>query len=182
MTARTLNEVRNTPGASFAYWGERGDWAIAYTIHRDSDALERSNFKALRADMEAECDADDWAVETCGHWLVGHLEHLLARPGTRAEELANEARERLEVYPVLDEEAFSEEEREVALDSAATAFRCYGYGWDKEESEAAAPFILDAAGEEPYNCGMENWYPERPTVFRGVLAYRRWERKQKQAS
>ncbi len=177
MTARTLNEVQKTPGSNFAYFGDRGDWPVAYAVHRDSDVLERANYAAMLK-LLAECDSDDYAEETASHWAVGHVSHILVRPGTEAEEIAIKAQEALEDYPVIDDEELSNLEYEEALQAAAMGFSDYGYGRMNSDPANVAPFILEAAGDTAHNMGLENWYPSQQDVFRGVLAYRRYVRSQ----
>lgn len=93
---------------SFAYWGERQEWLIALTVHRDSDALERSNWDVITDDLLANFPTDHTAIETFSNWAVGWNMVLLVRPGTAAVARAQEWAEKLDNYPVADENHFSE--------------------------------------------------------------------------
>jgi len=110
-TTVTLSRIGSEPG--FAYWGEREGWLIALSVHRDSDALDRSNWGVITKDVlsvpdSGENDLGDAAIEGASHFLVGWVDYLLVRPGTPAAERALEWRERLEDYPVADEMHMSE--------------------------------------------------------------------------
>lgn len=106
-------------------------WAMGPVgIHRDSDPLERSNYRVALREMARAIgkspddiptmphDASLDPVETLalgrfGHWAVGWIEEILYR--ANCEELARTAwdiAQRLESYPVLDEEDYSAEEWE----------------------------------------------------------------------
>lgn len=114
---KTLREFFRAVGDS-AYWGEHGDWLVAYDTHRDAKTLERSNWncfsKALR-DLPAvkAWPGDDCPVtiERASHWAVGWIDYLLVNPAC-PEAIAEAERllARLENYPILDEEDYSNEE------------------------------------------------------------------------
>lgn len=79
--------------------------------HRDSDAIERANYRAMTERiLMNEPLGDDWDILRFGHWAVGWIEEIVVRPGTHAYELAVEAARQLENYPILDEHIFAEEE------------------------------------------------------------------------
>jgi hypothetical protein len=105
----TLGGESRTPGACFAYYGDREDWPIVLAVHRDSDMIERSNFEAAQRMLDPTGESDDVAIERCSHWLVGWVEYLLIAP-ERADliELAGDIKDRIEDYPILDESQYSE--------------------------------------------------------------------------
>ena len=111
----TLAQAHGGPDAS--YYGDNGDWVIAIAKTRDADALERSNFDAALDLMRDygpgtinRVSPNDWAVETSGHWAVGHIDYLVVRPGTQAYINAQCIEASLEGYPVLDDELYAEYE------------------------------------------------------------------------
>lgn len=106
---QTLGDIERTPGACFVYYGDRADWPIAYAVHRDSELIERSNFESMRAAFD-EVNSSDWAIETTSHWAVGHVDYLLVRPDTGVVAMADEMRARINDYPILDENLYSEME------------------------------------------------------------------------
>lgn len=102
----------------FAYWGEHQGWLIARAQHRDSDALDRSNFRVFVERMEdVDPTGKHYAIERASHWAVGWIEYLLVEPDSACEVEANENRAALAEYPVLDDEDWSNEEYAEALEA-----------------------------------------------------------------
>jgi hypothetical protein len=95
-----------TPRQGFMYWGARGEWLVAFTVHRDSDVIERSNWDVLTTYMTTKYP-DDVYIERASHWAVGWMDHLLVRPGSPAVDAMVPFIERLKDYPVLDDEHLS---------------------------------------------------------------------------
>lgn len=120
-TLPALPILRGSAAESFAYWGEREGWYIALSQHRDSDALDRSNWRTIAPPMLA-AHPDDAAIESMSNWAVGWVEYLLVRPGTAAETAALEWRDNLADYPVADESDWSALEWE---DNHADDGYCY---------------------------------------------------------
>jgi hypothetical protein len=85
-------------------------WPAHYVVmgqHRDSDALTRSNFTALLALLGGESETVTVVREQ--HWAVGWVEWIgIHQDDETACLAADAALERLDNYPVLDEDAFSE--------------------------------------------------------------------------
>lgn len=107
----TMSTVRQEHSSNAAYWGEREEWLIAYAQHRDSDTLTRSNWAAFVEALGGE--SDTVAIERSNHWAVGWVEYILVDPqDTERVKLAEELREQLDDYPVLDEMGFSNLEHE----------------------------------------------------------------------
>lgn len=110
---KTLLQNSNEVGSS-AYWGDRGDWLIAAAVHRDSDCLDRSNFEVFQKALEKLPEVKSWdgefapvAIERFSHWAVGWIDYLVIDPACKAAvECAEELRQRLEDYPVLDEKHY----------------------------------------------------------------------------
>ena len=93
-----------------------GDYLIA-AQNRDSDALERSNFDRIKADLEAfderlQSDDCEYYVYTftANHWAVGWVEYLLIKQDApdALQRQAYEILGALSDYPVYDESHFSE--------------------------------------------------------------------------
>jgi hypothetical protein len=105
--------LKGEPG--FFYYGDRKGWCVAATVHRDSDALERSNWHIVTADilrMPDDSDNEDMladaGIERISNFLVGWVEYLLVRPGTPQATRAIDWRQKLDRYPVADEFHFGE--------------------------------------------------------------------------
>lgn len=102
----------NRAGWPNSYWGERGDWLAVLGQSRDSDTIERSNFRVAVARLES-INPDCYAVESESHCLVGWVETLLVDPTNAAAVAEAEAiRDSLAQYPILCEDDLSELETE----------------------------------------------------------------------
>lgn len=166
----------------FAYWGEHEGWGIAYSQHRDSEALERSNFRAMLAICEAE-DDDAVTVESMSHWAVGWVEYILVRPDSAAWLAAEQARERLDDYPVLDDDDYSEEEYRESCESMAEFVRSELSSWGLD-ADSLGEYIASEysfAGRELPGLTWTHWPrldkdADRAYVARAIRAYRRDKR------
>lgn len=174
--------TRVTDRESFAYFGDHSEWLVAYAIHRDSDALSRSNFRVIRKDLES-ADPENVTVETFSHWLVGHTEEILVAPGSLAAQKAEAWQKDLADYPVANEEDFSNEEEEESLESMTrfVEWEIKSFTGDREQ---LAGFIISAWRESgrdtpglSYTCwpNLES-QNDRDTLATAIRQYRNWER------
>ena len=87
-------------------WGSVGIGPVGQ--HRDSDCLARSNFTVIYADL-SERFGESVDIARFGHWAVGWVEDIIFDTG-RADILAAVEgwREKLDSYPVANEDHFSE--------------------------------------------------------------------------
>lgn len=104
------------------------NWAIFYTHHRDSGLLDQSNAAVIEKALEPFTEGDDPDVvfESHSHWAVGHIDGLsvrVFRDGlvTDAFRGYHELRERLDDYPILDEEDYSRREFEATFENLTQA-------------------------------------------------------------
>ena len=136
---KTLEHLKRWQRASNYIGATWEKWYVFLGRHRDSDCLTNSNFdqglaavKAV-ANSELSCDDDEMAsvqVVSENHWAVGWVEWIaIHESDTAALECADELMARLENYPVLNEEDFSERETNEANDIWA---KCYNF---KERAE-----------------------------------------------
>jgi hypothetical protein len=117
---------------SFGWYGRPADaplWGIYYTHNRDSSALDRSN-AAVMADLFAPYVASgDMRVEEHNHWACGWIAGYAVRVYRSDGTLTEAVRalygvlERLDDYPVLNEDAWSALEDTEAYDAG-----CYFCG------------------------------------------------------
>jgi len=121
------------------------DWTIVYTHHRDSRLLGQSNAAAIEDALRPFLEEDDPDIieEHHGHWACGWIDGFairVFRDGdiTRAFQTYLEIVDRLDDYPVLDEEDYCRREYEATLenlDCAVSGIR-HGYelpeGWQEE--------------------------------------------------
>jgi hypothetical protein len=111
--------------SSFGWFGLDGDgmfetWSLGPCIeHRDSTILDKANAKALRRYLDARPElADDWKIVSCTHWAVGWVDHLsyrvlnhLTGEPTRVAKILKAWFANLrDVYPVADDDLYSEME------------------------------------------------------------------------
>lgn len=97
---------------------------------RDSDALERANFDAMLAALRAVPEPADWPHDHApfqrvreNHWAVGWVEWIAIHQDAIAHlRVADEITGRLEDYPVIDENRWSEYEM---ADANETWKNCY---------------------------------------------------------
>ena len=76
--------------------------------HRDSEALDNSNFEVIYEDLKTRFP-DSVDVVHFGHWAVGWVEEIAYDPGNADLVAAiEEWREKLDNYPVADEEHYSQ--------------------------------------------------------------------------
>lgn len=86
---------------------DRTLYFVAAGQHRDSDTLTRSNFRTMLARLGGE--SETVIVIRDSHWAVGWVESIyIHESDTRACETANAIREKLEDYPVVSEDDWSE--------------------------------------------------------------------------
>lgn len=107
----------------FGYWGPEDTfvtWGFCgFNKHRDSETIERSNFRVISEDL-MEKYPNDFRIETYSHWAVGSVDRLLCRvlkdkePGividniTEAFKAAMVWQDKLQEYPIADEEDWME--------------------------------------------------------------------------
>lgn len=88
-------------------------YATPFVATRDADALEASNFRVIRADLEQQCP-DGVQVYHFGHWGCGWFETIyIRRDDAKAIKLTADWIKALDDYPVADESDFSELEWEM---------------------------------------------------------------------
>jgi hypothetical protein len=104
------------------------NWSIVYTHNRDSGLLDQSNAEQIAKALEPFTSGHDPDVvmESHSHWAVGHVDGFsirVYRDGeiTDAFRVYHDLCERLDAYPILDEEDYSRRESEATLDNIGDA-------------------------------------------------------------
>ncbi|HQZ67280.1 MAG TPA: hypothetical protein PLY87_19455 [Planctomycetaceae bacterium] len=104
------------------------NWAVIYTHNRDSGLLDQSNAGVIRKALAPFTDGDDPNVvmESHSHWVVGHIDGFslrVFRDGqiTDAFRKYHELAEAMAEYPILDENDYSEREREATWENIPLA-------------------------------------------------------------
>ena len=126
-----LPYYRGRPDAGFMSGG--------FGISRDSDALERSNYAAAwsayrRAGVNVRADGFN-------HWAVGWIDEMIVPISRAAVEVLAELRGRLESYPVLDDEDYSQREWDDNHPSDSECYAgedCYCAVAESREDDGAA--------------------------------------------
>jgi hypothetical protein len=104
----TMNEAHKH---NAVYYGDRGDWIIAYTMCRYSDALVEANFRAIEKRLEKY--GDDVAVERSNHYAFGWVDHIIVAPDNELALLeVTDIHNELRSYGVLDDDIYMEVEQE----------------------------------------------------------------------
>lgn len=99
------------------------DWSDYYVLFmktRDDesyDLLKISNFDVALERLGGESEKDGVLVIRDRHWAVGWIEYILVHKDSKKVKIAEEIMERYHRYPVLDEEHFSEVEREAVMET-----------------------------------------------------------------
>lgn len=97
-----------------AFLEDRGDWLVLPVLQsRDSGPIDESNFAAALTILGGESDTVE--VHRFGHWGPGWIEVVLIAPSRKAD--AQEISDRLEAYPILDEDDASSREHDAYLES-----------------------------------------------------------------
>lgn len=91
-------------------------WLLVIGRSRDSEILELSNFDAVLKSLGGE--SDTVRIYRFGHWGCGWIEELMIDPADKkAVQIAEDIRNSLEDYPVLDDEDYYKREYEDACES-----------------------------------------------------------------
>lgn len=114
---KTLNEVAMNPTSFDSranYAGEIPDdcWLVCLGRNRDSDLLTESNWTVALKKLGGE--SDDVQVFRFGHWACGWIEYLCVKQGSKAQVIAENITKKIDAYPVLDENHFTELENDEA--------------------------------------------------------------------
>lgn len=116
-TLRPLAEIVANPSGFDSMKNYSGsvpeaEWLNVLTRSRDADILTESNFDCALDQLGGESDSVE--IFRFGHWACGWWESLAVRKGSESEIKALEITEKLDSYPVLDDQDFSEREMQEA--------------------------------------------------------------------
>lgn len=88
------------------------EWLFVVAENRDSDTLTRSNFISALSLLGGE--SENVEVFEYGHWACGWIKYLGVREGSPQEKIASDLLKKLEAYPVVNEDHWSELENDEA--------------------------------------------------------------------
>ena len=127
LAEKVIQESADTP--DFYYTGDLPlgkTWGMTFSKSRDSGLVEVSNFETIEKDLE-ERFGDDVTIERFNHWAVGWVERIMVRmlnddgTVTSAGMAVLDWRERLDDYPLADEEDHSRREYEATIENIKDA-------------------------------------------------------------
>jgi hypothetical protein len=97
------------------YLGEIPDpqWLVVMTRNRDSDILTESNWDTALTELGGELE-NEVEIFRFGHWACGWWEVLCVRDKGTKHNIGQDIVDRIESYPVLDEDDYSQRENEEA--------------------------------------------------------------------
>lgn len=156
------------------------NWAVIYTHHRDSGLLDQSNAAVIAKAMQPFVDADDSDVgaEQHSHWACGWIDGYsirVFRNGeiTEAFRTYHKLAERMDQYPILDEEDFSRREFEATLENIDLAAWKLKQGFDlPDEWEGDVYDWLSQNRDHAVECvGDDGAWPEEDDLeaaFSGI--------------
>lgn len=169
-------------GNGLIYYGGREGWYVVAEQNASGDALDESNFRVMARALGIDNvgdpyngpngqNADDTAAVESYGGAVGHGQWLLVRPGSPAEDAAREMLARMDDYPVLDGEDYSELEYQNAHYgiSEELRWRYSGRAW---LTDAARDWIASAyLSAHDYGCDASTDWGNRMLRDRDTLAY-----------
>jgi hypothetical protein len=110
----------------FAWWDEpddSDDWTIVYTHNRDSGILDQSNAAAIEEEMKPFIEDGTAVPQRHNHFLCGWIDGYALRVFDANDQITPafqkwvELNERMEDYPVLDDDDLNRREHEDAIES-----------------------------------------------------------------
>ncbi len=147
-------------------------WMIWYTSHRDAGLLEQSNEKAINERLApfAEGDDPDVVFECHSSSLIGYLGGFslrVVRPDGTITDVFREfcrIKERLDDYPILDEQDYGEREYEATLENYRSEM------WRLRAEHAADGSLFD--GYHPSMKAIHDKIAARLTKIIGQFGWR----------
>jgi len=113
---RLKDIVKNPSGLDSLsnYMGEvpESEWLCVMTRNRDSDCLTESNWRIAIKMLGGE--SDNVRIDRFGHWACGWWESLSVKDGSPAHSIGKDITQKIDSYPVLDEDDFCQLEEEQA--------------------------------------------------------------------
>jgi hypothetical protein len=171
-----MRELTYEKARDFSWHGDndipdKERWGPTVAMHRDSGPLQISNFETISEDM-IERFPEDTRVVHSSHWGVGWADQLFIRMynddgPTEAYEAAMEWNEKLQDYPVADEEDYSRREYEDTIENIKNE----GSVGPKQAKRIHA-WLFDNDQEELQSDGDQAPYPSRKAIDEAVKAMR----------
>ena len=137
-------------GSPYSYYnGEHGDWIMLYTTTRDSSLLDMSNLEYIK--KEFGYPNKDICIERASCSLVGYRDYFIVNPeNTEFVKKAENILKRLEDYPVLSDDLYSNMEFEEYLEWLDIAERELSAEYD------GIPELLEKYSDEIHELSYDN--------------------------
>lgn len=157
----------------FSYRGEKDlgrTWAITFSKSRDSGLIEQSNYDAIKGDLEDHFPKDV-SDERFSHFAVGWVDHLLVRmldkngKVTKAGIAALEWKDKLERYPVADDEDYTRREFEATIDNIK-----FEGSLDESTSQAVYDWLSENDQSALENSDDRGGYPSEEQINKALKA------------
>jgi hypothetical protein len=158
----TFAQYRNQPDFACSVDAEYDEWIIAPVgTNRDAGFLTESNWDAqLKALAEVDADGNDYQQFDFNHWACGWVALVLVRPDSECAKRAEELAKRLDDYPLLDEDDFSEREWSAYAESWNSGDAQKDLVWRLKRSEwAHCVRTLELIGDGPSEV-IRQWFEE----------------------
>jgi hypothetical protein len=169
----------------FGYWGSSDmfdTWGFTNVDqNRDSDALEKANFKYITEDLMGSFP-EDFRIETYNHWAVGSVDRLVCRIYEEDRKtialpflLAMEWLDKLDDYPVADEDTYQDMVDSDNVDSL-DFWNYLNPGFiDTNKSEHWASDILyELEVNMDTFVSFENGHPKDDDIIRAIYNLQYW--------
>ena len=157
---QTIGEAHSEDAS---YYGDHPHWLITGSMHRDSDLVTQANYCVIKEELD-EQDIE-YEESRSGHWMVGWVDYIIVPP--TEEEFVLDIEDRLQGYPLLDDEKHSELEQEmverVMHDECHSFWLAKDYAIEPEALETLAWSSLqdeENTDNDPWYNGVEDWMPD----------------------
>ena len=128
---------------------DQQDWLVCPVSIQPkiAECIDESNWDAQLAALEAvDQESNDHEVCSFGHWTTG-FDIVLVRPGTPAARCAQKLADRLENYPLLNEDDFSERETAAQYDYVRQELRSMALVCGSDGESLSDSAVNELAGE-----------------------------------
>jgi hypothetical protein len=144
-----VKESKNIP--DFGYHGEADlgeTWAFTFSVNRDSDVLERSNWEVISEDMITR-HPKNTIIDHCSHWACGWEDHLSVKMITKNGRITKAGRrvlywlDKLDGYPAADEDHYSNMEYEEYSSNMEESIKCESRATIDDKPESWVEIVVD---------------------------------------
>lgn len=156
------------------------NWAVIYTHNRDSGLLDQSNASVIEKALKSftEGDDPDVVMESHNHWAVGHVDGFSIRvydknEVTEAFKSYHKLAVKMDNYPVLNDEDYSNREYEATIENISQAAWKLKHNYELPEGWEYQVYSWLSEHEcgEIENCDDQGGYPSEDSIERAFEAF-----------